>query len=57
MDAVAVTIIGVVGTALFGMFFMQFKNLRDDMTAGFAAVNARLVKTPGSTVKTPGSTA
>ena len=42
MDAVAVTIIGVVGTALFGMFFMQLKNLRDDMTAGFAAVNARL---------------
>ena len=42
MDAVAVTIIGVVGTALFGMFFMQFKNLRDDMTAGFAAVNSRL---------------
>lgn len=42
MDAVAITIISVVGTALFAMFYMQFNNLRDDMRTGFDAVNDRL---------------
>ena len=37
MDAVAITVIGVVGTALFGMFFMQLQNLREDMKEGFRA--------------------
>lgn len=42
MNAVAITVIGVVGTALFGMFFMQFQNLREDMKEGFRQVNGRL---------------
>ena len=39
MNVVAITVIGVVGTALFGMFFMQFQGLREDMREGFRAVN------------------
>ena len=42
MNALAITIISVIGTALFGMFYMQFKNLRDDMKTGFRAVHDRL---------------
>jgi len=37
MNAVAITIIGVVGTALFGMLFMQLQNLREDMKESFRA--------------------
>ena len=33
MDVVAITVISVVGTALFGMFFMQFQGLREDIRA------------------------
>ena len=40
--AIATTLISVLGAGLFGMFFMLFKNLSDTMSAGFAAVNARL---------------
>jgi hypothetical protein len=39
MNVVAITVISVVGTALFGMFFMQFQGLREDMREGFRAVN------------------
>ena len=39
MSVVAITVISVVGTALFGMFFMQFQGLREDMREGFRAVN------------------
>lgn len=31
MNVVAITVISVVGTALFGMFFMQFQGLREDI--------------------------
>lgn len=41
MNAIAITVISVVGTALFGMFFMQFQNLREDMRKGFENTNAR----------------
>ncbi|WP_419925864.1 hypothetical protein [Candidatus Poriferisocius sp.] len=37
MEAITATVIGVVGTALFAMFFMQFQHLRQDMAAGFQA--------------------
>lgn len=40
MNAVAITIIGVVGTALFGMLFIQLQNLREDMKEGFRAAEA-----------------
>lgn len=30
-DAIMSTVIGVVGTGLIGMFFMQLQNLRDDL--------------------------
>ena len=40
MNVVAITIISVVGTALFGMFFIQLQNLREDMKEGFRGVNA-----------------
>ena len=39
MNVVAITVISVVGTALFGMFFMQFQSLREDMREGVRAVN------------------
>ena len=39
MNVVAITVISVVGTALFGMFFMQFQGLREDMREGFRTVN------------------
>ena len=39
MNVVAITVISVVGTALFGMFFMQFQSLREDMREGFRTVN------------------
>lgn len=39
MSVVAITVISVVGTALFGMFFMQFQGLREDMREGFRTVN------------------
>ena len=42
MNVVAITIISVVGTALFGMFFMQFQGLREDMREGFRASNAEI---------------
>ncbi len=42
MNVVAITIISVVGTALFGMFFMQFQGLREDMKEGFRASNAEI---------------
>ena len=31
MNVVAITVISVVGTALFAMFFMQFQGLREDI--------------------------
>lgn len=34
-DAIVSTVIGVVGTGLIGMFFMQLQNLRDDLRQGF----------------------
>lgn len=34
-DAIVGTVIGVVGTGMIGMFFMQFQNLRDDLKQGF----------------------
>lgn len=34
-DAIVSTVIGVVGTGLIGMFFMQLQNLRHDLKQGF----------------------
>ena len=39
--AIISTVIGVIGTGLFGLFFMQLNNLREDMKAGFEATNLR----------------
>ncbi|MCY3889384.1 MAG: hypothetical protein OXG50_05750 [bacterium] len=33
--AIVSTVIGVVGTGLIGMFYMQLQNLRDDLKQGF----------------------
>ena len=33
-DAMLSTVIGVVGTGLIGMFFVQLQNLRDDLKQG-----------------------
>ncbi|MXW59538.1 MAG: hypothetical protein F4124_02605 [Acidimicrobiia bacterium] len=34
-DAIVSTVIGVVGTGLIGVFYMQLQNLRDDLKQGF----------------------
>ncbi|WP_419925860.1 hypothetical protein [Candidatus Poriferisocius sp.] len=50
MEAITATVIGVVGTALFAMIFMQFQHLRQDMAAGFQAAN-RDLKAQGHEIK------
>ncbi|WP_419925863.1 hypothetical protein [Candidatus Poriferisocius sp.] len=50
MEAITATVIGVVGTALFAMIFMQFQHLRQDMAAGFQAAN-RDLKAQGHELK------
>ena len=34
-DAIVSTVIGVVGTGLIGVFYIQLQNLRDDLKQGF----------------------
>ena len=34
-DAIVSTVIGVVGSGLIGMFYLQLQNLREDMRQGF----------------------
>lgn len=34
-DAIVSTVIGMVGTGLIGVFYMQLQNLRDDLRQGF----------------------
>ena len=40
--AIAITIISVMGTAVFGLFFMQFQNLREDMKKGFDSLETKV---------------
>ena len=40
--AIAITIISVMGTAVFGLFFTQFQNLRDVMQKGFDSLETKV---------------
>ncbi|WP_419849364.1 hypothetical protein [Candidatus Poriferisocius sp.] len=43
-DAVLSTLIGVLGTGLIGMFYIQLQNLRADMKQGFREQGERLAR-------------
>ncbi len=51
-EAVVATVIGVVGTGLIGMFFVQLQNLRDDLKQGLRGLGT---SAPQASMRCPAS--